>query len=118
ITKPSSLDKEAFRTGLQLSSGNILHDVFTIRASTLLQKAKNSANHSLLSGLLIGTELRDLVPSDLPIYLCAHDNLIESYTLAIQELSLQERCTVVPAKQVDDAVIYGQKIIVERIWNH
>ncbi|NGM89620.1 2-dehydro-3-deoxygalactonokinase, partial [Parapusillimonas sp. SGNA-6] len=48
ITKPSSIDQEAFRTGLKLSGGNILHDVFTIRASKLLQNTENSANYSLL----------------------------------------------------------------------
>ncbi len=117
ITKAPSIDKDAFRKGLELSQGNILHDVFTIRALTLLDKAENSANYSLLSGLLIGTELRDIVHLDLPIFLCAHDNLMDSYILAIQELSMQKQCTVVPADQVDKSVIYGQKIILDKVWD-
>lgn len=115
ITKSSSIDREAFRTGLSLSRGNTLHDVFTIRASKLLQNTENSANYSLLSGLLIGTELRDLSDLNVPIYLCAHENLSDSYLLALQELSLQSRCTVIPSHQVDESVVYGQKTIAERI---
>ncbi len=117
IVKSSSMDKEAFKKGLALSKENLLHNVFTIRASALLHNIENSSNYSLLSGLLIGTELRDIASLGIPIYLCAHANLSDSYAFAIQELSLQKQCTIVPAEQVDKSVIYGQKMILERIWN-
>jgi len=117
IVKSSVIDKKSFRKGLARSGGNLLHDIFTIRASSLLQKAENSSNYSFLSGLLIGTELRDIALLHIPIYLCAHTNLSESYTLAIQELSLQQQCTVVPSDQVDKSVIYGQKMILDNVWD-
>jgi len=117
IVKSSTIDKEAFRKGLALSGGNILHDLFTIRASSLLQKTENSSNYSLLSGLLIGTELRDIASLHIPVYLCAHENLSDSYTFAIQELSMQKQCTVIPSEQVDKSVIYGQKMILDNIWD-
>lgn len=117
IKKTTAIDREAFRAGLKLSKGNILHEVFKIRSSTLLKKTENTANYSLLSGLIIGIELRDIIHSELPFFLCAHGNLMQSYVLAIEELSMLKRCTVILSKQVDEAVIYGHKIMAERLWN-
>jgi len=117
IVKRSAVDQEAFCVGVKLSTGNILHSVFGIRASTLIQDTNPSSNYSVLSGLLIGSELKELTHSELPIFLCAHGNLADSYALAIHELSMQNRCTIVPSKQVDEAVIHGQRKIAERIWN-
>lgn len=118
ISKSASIDPEAFRVGVQLSQGNLLHNIFTIRALDLLKNTKSTSNYSLLSGLLIGTELRDISNSDLPIYLCAHGNLTDSYALALQELSLQNQCKIIPYKDVDEAVIYGQKIMLEQVENN
>lgn len=117
ITKSSTIDKEAFRKGLMLSGRNILHDIFTVRALSLLKKIENSSNYNLLSGLLIGAELRDITSLHVPIYLCAHENLSDSYTLALQELPLQTQYTVIPPDQVDKSVIYGQKMILESVRN-
>lgn len=117
IKSTSSLDKEAFCRGLKLSRGNLLHNAFSIRASTLLQKADCSSNYAVLSGLLIGTELRDIPHLNVPVFLCAHENLIDSYALAIEQLSMQELCTIIPDEKVDKSVIHGQKTMVERIWN-
>lgn len=115
IEKSFTIDKNAFQEGIRLSEGNLLNNVFSIRASSLLQKTDSTSNFSLLSGLLIGTELRSIKNLDLPIFLCAHKNLAESYSLALQELSMLERCEVIPYKEVDEAVILGQKSMIEKI---
>jgi len=117
IEKSASLDKSSFKAGLKLSKENILNGTFSIRAMSLLQKVEDSRNYSLLSGLLIGAELNDLIHLNIPICLCAHENLSRSYALALQELPLRQKYTVISPKQVDESVIYGQKIILESVWN-
>ena len=116
ITKPTGLDEDSFRQGLNLGKENILNTAFTIRAGSLLQNADSASNYSLLSGILIGTELRNLMNTSIPVFLCAHENLSRSYSFAIGELSLQEKCTVIPSEIVDASVIHGQKIILDAVW--
>lgn len=116
ITKTTELHIDAFRKGLELSRENILNTAFTIRAGSLLHNADSVSNYSLLSGILIGTELRTLADTDIPVFLCAHENLSLRYSLAIQALSLQEQCRIIPVKEVDESVIYGQKIMLETLW--
>lgn len=116
ITKPTAPDEDSFRQGLNLSRENMLNTVFTIRAGSLLQNANSSSNFSLLSGILIGTELRSLINTAIPVFICAHENLSRSYSFAIRELSLQEKCTIIPSEIVDESVIHGQKIILDTVW--
>lgn len=117
VTKTSSINEEAFRMGVRLSKGNLLNNIFGIRANSLLHNSENTWNYSLLSGLLIGNELREITSVNISTYLCAHGNLSQSYAVAIQELSMQHRCTIIPPNQVDESVVYGQKTMAERYWN-
>src|SRR5690606_33925683 len=118
IAKSVTINEKAFRIGVKLSKGNILNTVFSIRANSLLKKTEGSWNYSLLSGLLIGNELRELTDVDTPIYICAHGNLSQSYAMAFEELSIQQRCTIIPSDQIDESVVYGQKSILRRLSNN
>jgi len=115
VTQSTTINEEAFLKGVQLSEHNLLHTVFTIRAGSVLYNTESSANYSLLSGILIGTELRELCNQTLPIFLCTHGNLHQAYTLAIQELGIQERCTIIPPAVVDSSAVVAQKLMLERL---
>jgi len=115
IQTPEPFNTESFISGLELSGDNLLNSTFKIRARSVLSKKDCTGNQSLLSGLLIGYEINSLKNMDLPIYLCAHENLSHNYTLAIKHLSLEDRCTMVPAKAVDESVVHGQYLMIKKI---
>lgn len=103
------LDPATFRRGVQASeSPSLLHNLFTVRTNQLFGKLTRPQNALYLSGLLIGSELRGLLPkSDWRLVLCCDNNLIDFYTEALAELGLLERTTRIDAERIRYAATEG-----------
>ncbi|KAA5547470.1 2-dehydro-3-deoxygalactonokinase [Adhaeribacter rhizoryzae] len=106
----------AFKQGVTDAVGtNLLHAAFRVRTNNLFGKLNPQQNFSYLSGLVIGTELQDLVNSNGQLYLVAGHALQKYYSLALQALGLTEQMQTFPAQWVDEAVVRGQFKIYQRL---
>jgi 2-dehydro-3-deoxygalactonokinase len=83
---------------------NLLHSVFSVRIKSLLGKQTKEENYYYLSGLLIGTELRELLTAEARYTIVADELLGEYYMGAFSQLGLNS------VKSVDSAraTIRGQ----------
>ncbi|MDQ4140315.1 MAG: 2-dehydro-3-deoxygalactonokinase [Bacteroidota bacterium] len=123
IAKSESLDNnpipEGFKQGvLAAKKNNLLHAAFQVRTNELFQKLSSEGNYAYLSGLLIGSELKDLPETDnFKIFLFSGSNLKSLYETALQVLGLSERVHTFPGKWVDEAVIRGQFKILKQHSN-
>lgn len=110
---------EAFKRGLHESKvSNILNGLFTVRTNQLFHKLGKKQNSYYLSGLLIGSEVGYLLNNEeMSLVLCSGSNLFGLYRLALDELGLTPRTTVVPFDLVDMAALKGQKLIFENHIN-
>ena len=109
-------DTDAFKKGVRdAAADNLLHTVFKVRTNSLLNKLSGKENFNYLSGLLIGTELKDLQTIGLErINLLGGSNLIEYYRNALAELGLLAKTSIINASVADEAVIYGQYKIYKK----
>jgi 2-dehydro-3-deoxygalactonokinase len=100
----------AFKKGvLEANSSDILNSLFKVRTNQLFQKLNKKDNGFYLSGLLIGSELKQLLTeSNCQLVLCSGNNLFEFYKTAIEALNLSERTITVPSKIIDKSVVVGQ----------
>jgi 2-dehydro-3-deoxygalactonokinase len=74
------VDEKAFADGIKAAmDGNILHELFGIRARQILGKADPASNYQWLSGLLIGTELKDLKNTRASLNLVCSENVKKAY---------------------------------------
>ena len=78
---------------------NILHSAFQVRSNHLLGKSGKKENYYYLSGFLVGTEMKELTKSGIPLTLVANEGLKIFYAAASRVLGID--ITVQPA----DAVI-------------
>ncbi|HTS45418.1 MAG TPA: 2-dehydro-3-deoxygalactonokinase [Puia sp.] len=101
--------EEGIESGVQ---SNILNSGFHIRVNSLLNKKSSAENYHYLSGLLIGTELKELVNKDLTgITIVGERGLSSRYEKAFQILN---RFLKTPSPKIEDgetAVIKGQLIV-------
>lgn len=106
----------AFERGVRdASSANLLHELFAFRAGSVLHGTPPEENADRLSGLLIGTELRDLATgpaADLPIVVAAPEPLRSFYRSALDCLGLEARCRFVPDDAMARVVPLGQRAIL------
>lgn len=89
---------EAFERGLRDSAGvgGLLHHLFGTRAQVLFGRLPPEDLPACLSGLLIGHEIRSLLPAaveaqGLPVHLLGSDALLGAYARALTALSMQTR---------------------------
>lgn len=103
-------DQSAFRWGVRQSMVSpMLTTLFTVRTNELFGRLTKRQNALYLSGLLIGSELEHMVSKpEWPIFLCSSPNLSVVYELAIDELQLSDRTTIVPPDLIDRASPAGQ----------
>lgn len=95
---------------------NLLNAAFKVRTNGLFNKLSNRENYDYLSGLLIGTELRELNTSAIKkISLVGGSNLGEYYRCALEELGLLSRMHKINATRADEAVVRGQYKIYKTI---
>ena len=107
------MDDVSFSKGVTDALGNnLLQSIFSVRAKHILEKSLPVANYQYLSGLLIGTELKD-IKNDSPatIKLVSEYPLLKSYEIA---------CHVIGIKQVelihaDEAFINGHLKFIHSI---
>ena len=116
----STLDEtthlNAFKKGVKDTlDTNLLHSIFKVRINHLLELANKKENFNYLSGLLIGTELKDLKATDVSqINLVCSSNLVNYYEAALAELNLSTPVRTFRPGWVDEAVVRGQL----KIANH
>ncbi|GAA4396128.1 2-dehydro-3-deoxygalactonokinase [Nibrella viscosa] len=115
LTASLAIDPEAFKLGVREADAcAILNRLFTIRTNQLFGKLSSQENALYLSGLLIGTELKPLrKPEKQELVLCCGSRLSPFYTLAIEELGLAERTTILSPELVDKAAIVGQVMLFQ-----
>ena len=106
----STPELAAFKKGVQESdSAGLLRSLFRVRANQLFQKLNKKENGFYLSGLLIGSEIKHLLPeTDWQLVLCSGHHLSELYQVAINELNLTNRTLIVPSEIVNQATVVGQ----------
>jgi 2-dehydro-3-deoxygalactonokinase len=69
---------------------NILHSSFLVRTNYLFEKLSKKENYHYLSGLLIGTELKELVTIKMPLTVVSDELHIELYRTALQKLGIYD----------------------------
>jgi 2-dehydro-3-deoxygalactonokinase len=106
-------EMESFRQGVKDAVGsNLLHAAFRVRINGLFGVLSKKENFHYLSGLLIGTELQEML--QLPsaeTWLCCGTALKVYYEKALEVLDLCESVHIFPGEWVDAAVIRGQSMI-------
>ncbi|CAN5162369.1 2-dehydro-3-deoxygalactonokinase [soil metagenome] len=85
-------DVAAFEKGVvEAQHGNLLNSFFTVRANRVLGDSSLVSNYQYLSGLIIGTELKDLKAFSPSMFGLVGDGpLFESYTSAMQILKMEQ----------------------------
>lgn len=108
LTKPE--DIEAFKQGVEVSgSSSLLHNLFTVRTMQLFGKFSKEQNSYYLSGLLIGTELRQLYSGNYDhLVICSGKHLFDHYKIAVDMLSFQIKTSFIQSDLIDKATIAGQ----------
>jgi len=124
VEKPDGPQTDAgmrsFLKGVSDSAqSNLLHNCFKVRTNNLFSKLTNTENYNYLSGLIIATELRELLYYDpIQIYLCAGSDLQAYYNEALAELGLGYKVHTFSPQWVEEAVVRGQlKIYLNQVKN-
>ena len=109
VEKHPAIHWSSFNRGVEVApSSNLLHASFMVRAQHLFGNSTKAENHDFLSGLLIGTELKELSQqADAEIYLCCNSNLKPRYESALSRLGMTP-ARVFSGEEIDQAVIRGQ----------
>lgn len=115
---PEKNNRECFEKGVQDSlRTNLLQAAFRVRTNDLFGKMTKQENFYYLSGLLIGTEVKELAPKGhLPITLVSNDLLRTLYQAAMNVILPGK---MIQAENMGDAIIRGQLQIVaqHKEWN-
>ena len=102
-----------FEKGVQESQqANLLHSAFLVRTNDLFGKASMRENYFYLSGLLIGSECRDLL-AHLPaqITLAGEPTLLALYAAALRELGIAAKCPI-QIKTAIEVTLNGQRAVL------
>lgn len=104
----SIIDLSSFIKGVkEAMSSNILNAIFKVRTNQLFKLTNNQENFNYLSGLLIGTELKDLNTLSVDaINLVCDSNLRVYYEAALQEIGISNVNSFSP-EWIDEAAVRG-----------
>jgi 2-dehydro-3-deoxygalactonokinase len=109
-------NKRAFEAGVRESlHSNLLHNSFKVRTNYLFHKLTQQENYHYLSGLLIGTEIREIAVSDLDITLISNSHLRAHYETAFNLVMNKTRSLI--TQDADEAIVAGQIKILTRLLN-
>jgi len=86
---------------------NLLHSSFLARTNYLFKTMSRQENYYYLSGLLIGTELNEIVNSLIPVTVVSDGSLATLYRIALQKLGVND----VKYQTASEALINGQRKI-------
>lgn len=105
-------DFEVFDEGVkQALDGNVLHEVFSVRARQVLYNADPEKNYLFLSGLLIGTELKSLRDKNPEkILLVSGTKLKRHYLRALHIVAQGER---IGFRDADHALVRGHHLVCQ-----
>ena len=108
--------KRSFGNGVEESvKSNLLHACFQVRTKELFNNSSKEENYYFLSGLLIGTEVGELMNVHYKrIVLVSTERLRPYYETAIRMLNPE---TLVEIQDADEALIRGQFRILKRYFN-
>ena len=107
-TEETSAFARGVQDGLHL---NILHSSFRVRVHDLFGTMTKQMNYRYLSGLLIGTEIRELIDTDMPVTLIGNHSLNALYKSAFEAAGFAGSLALSEAEQ---ATIKGQYVIAFR----
>jgi|ERR1700754_2193140 len=109
----------SFKQGvIDAVNSNLLNAVFKVRTNSLFDIYNKKQNFTYLSGLLIGTELKDLITSDAEtIHLICGSGLEKYYRIAFEELKLSKQVKTYSPQWVDEAVVRAHHKIYNQISN-
>ena len=94
---------------------NLLHGSFRVRTNQLFEMLDKEQNYYYLSGLLIGSELQDLLKhSAVPIILVGNSSLMPLYSQALK--TLLPKINVI-SENSERAIVKGQFIIYKKGFN-
>lgn len=108
---------QSFKNGIEQSQEeNLLHSLFTIRANDLLNSSEPTDNYDFLSGLLIGTELKELsITQPENIIVWGDSQLTLYYETALDVLGIDYiKPEFNPGEDITSA---GQRIILNQMIN-
>jgi len=95
---------QSFEKGVaQSNQNNLLHNAFLVRTNYLLLNLSKEDNYFYLSGLLIGTELKELVGSEVPLTVVGSESMIKYYVAALEKLGRSNIQTI----DADVALVKG-----------
>lgn len=105
---------KSFKKGVSDSrQQNLLHSCFEVRVNNLFDRYTKQQSYYYLSGLLIGTEVKELLPADrAKITVVINDVLRPYYQMAFEVLGLSPQTVI---KSADKALIKGQYIIYRQL---
>ena len=117
LEKVNEMDPSLFEQGVlrSVEGSSLLHEWFKVRTSHLLKKRSRIENHSYLSGLLIGEELRYLKTYPGKIRLAAGSSLYQQYVLALKVLQLSN-VEFVSKEEESLSVVKGQWKVLNLVY--
>lgn len=112
-------NQKGFKKGVeQALRDNLLHSSFIARTNYLFNKLTRRENYFYLAGLLIGTELKELLGSKgINIHLVSNETLGPLYEKAFQVLKESGNYFMVVSQDADAALIKGQLCIYKNYRN-
>jgi len=118
IEKSTGMSEEknlrAFEEGVKESlRENILHSSFKVRTNFLFHKLTQSENYHYLSGLLVGTEIKEIAGIDHDITLVSDSFLRSQYEAACNLVMNKNRRLTI--RDADEAMVKGQIKILKRL---
>ncbi len=108
-----------FGKGVNDSKGsNLLHNCFLVRTNQVFNKLNKQENYFYLSGLLIGTQLRDLQnTASAGLTVVGNDTLTPYYLAALRVISVSGAGTDPKTMSADEALIRGQYKVYKQLVN-
>jgi 2-dehydro-3-deoxygalactonokinase len=117
---PGTLDEPAFRDGLDWAREvGLTRGLFRVRSRSVLDGALPASNTWFLAGLLIGSEVRELMAWDgagsRPIVLAAAAKFAATYRIALEHAGGAGRVMVVPPDDLLRATLRTHRSVLERL---
>jgi 2-dehydro-3-deoxygalactonokinase len=123
VEKESDLDNPEYATSFKQGiadaiNSNLLNAVFKVRTNNLFDVYTKKQNYTYLSGLLIGSELKDLITSGVEkIHLLCGSGLEKYYRIVFEQLKLSKKVNTYLPQWVDEAVVRAHHKIYNQIGN-
>ena len=107
-------NRKAFEKGVNDIHLDLLHSSFLVRTNHLFNKLTKKENYYYLSGLLIGTEIKEIINQEYAkITLVSNARLTPYYETAVNILNKDK--SILEIKNADEAVVRGQYKILTRL---